>query len=291
MRKQLKVDWSRDAKKADLEPALRKFQRYLENLGFSTPTIESYLFRCKKYLEFSQTDQPTEKNFAEFRDYLQDKRLARNTMNNYGFATRKYHLMIGRPVEFNYLKPNDTIPFYFDEEDVNKIFCACGNVKHYAMLVTMFYECLRVSELCNLNDEDVDFKAMSLRIKDGKWGREALIPLNPEVARVVKEYLAIRPTIIIDNKKPLFITDYMRRWHRADVHRMFTIYKKKAGVDKVGGVHVFGRHSPASILIKNGCDIMTVKGLMRHKDITTTARYLHISDEVMRQKHSQYLKI
>jgi len=72
---------------------------------------------------------------------------------------------------------------------------------------------------------------------------------------------------------------------------MFTNYKKKAGIDKIGGVHVFGRHSPASILVKNGCDIMTVKKLMRHKDITTTSRYLHISDEDMRQKHNKYLKI
>ncbi len=291
MRKQLNVDWSREVKKADLKPALQKYQRYLEHLGFSTSTIESYLFRCKKYLEFSQTDLPSETDFARFRDYLQDKRLARNTMNNYGFATRKYHQMIGRPVEFYYLKPKDTIPFYFDEEDVNKVFCACGNIKHYAMLVTMFYECLRVSDLCNLNDEDIDFRAMSLRIEDGKWGRGASIPLNPEVAKALKDYLAVRPPMIIDNEKPLFITDYMKRWHRADVHRMFTIYKKKAGVDKKGGVHVFGRHSPASILIKNGCDIMTVKNLMRHRDIKTTARYLHIADEVIRQKHNKYLKI
>ncbi len=291
MRKQLKVDWSRDAGNAYLEPALRRYQRYLENLGFSRQTIDSYLFRCKKYLEFSKTDQPSEDDFAKFRDYLQDKRLARNTMNNYGFAMRKYHLMIGKPVEFNYLKPNDTIPFYFDEADINKIFCACGNIKHYAMLVTMFYECLRVSELCDLNDEDIDFRAMSVRIKNGKWRRDALIPLNPEVCGVLKDYLAIRPSIKVEDQHPLFITDYLRRWHRADVYRMFTNYKKKAGVDKIGGVHVFGRHSPASILVKNGCDIMTIKNLMRHKDITTTSRYLHISDEDMRQKHNKYLKI
>ncbi len=291
MRGQLKVDWSRDIKNIDLNPALKKYRRYLESLGFSSDTIESYLFRCKKYLEFAKTDQPSEEDFARFRDYLQDKKLARNTMNNYGFSTRKYHEMIGKPVGFNYLKPHDTIPFFFDETDVNKIFDACNNIKHYAMLMTMFYECLRVSELCNLNDEDLDFQGMSLRIRDGKWGREALIPLNPEVARVLRSYLSIRPLIKIDNEIPLFITDFMKRWHRADVNRMFHIYKQKAQITKPGGVHVFGRHSPASILVKNGCDIMTVKDLMRHKDITTTARYLHITDEVIREKHNKYLRI
>lgn len=191
MKNQLNIDWSRDVKGNDLEYALRKYRRNLENLGFSNQTIESYLFRCRKYLEFAETDQPSEEDFAKFRDYLQDKRLARNTMNNYGFATRKYHRMIGKPVVFHYLKPNDTIPFFFDESDVNKIFNSCCNIKHYTMLVTMFYECLRASELCNLNDEDIDMKGMTLRIRDGKWRKQALIPLSLEVARVIKDGLGL----------------------------------------------------------------------------------------------------
>lgn len=101
-----------------MKSALSKYQRYLENLGFSDQTIESYLFRCRKYLEFTQTDQPSEDDFAKFRIYLQDKHLARNTMNNYGFATRKYHQMIGKPVDFYYLKPHDTVPFFFDENEM-----------------------------------------------------------------------------------------------------------------------------------------------------------------------------
>ena len=68
-------------------------------------------------------------------------------------------------------------------------------------------------------------------------------------------------------------------------------YKKAAGVNRPGGIHVFGRHTPASILVKNGCDIMTIKEIMRHRDITTTARYLHINDEVRRTKYTQYLKL
>lgn len=291
MRQQLRVDWNRHAHGVDVDPALRRYTRYLENAGFSPATIQSHKYRVKKYLEFSKTDKPNEADFAQFRDYLLGRKLARNTLNNYGFATRRYHEMMGTVVKFNYLKPNDTIPFYFDEEDINRIFSVCGNIKHYAMLVTMFYECLRVSELCNLNDTDVDFHAMTLRIRGGKWGRDAMVPLNPEVAKVLRDYLQVRPDVRIDGVAPLFITDYLRRWHRTDVGRMFHDYKKEAGVQKTGGVHVFGRHSPATIMIKNGCDIMTVKNLMRHKDITTTARYLHINDEVMRQRHNEYLKI
>ena len=52
---------------------------------------------------------------------------------------------------------------------------------------------------------------------------------------------------------------------------------------------MFGRHSAASILIKNGCDIMTIKELLRHEDIETTVRYLHLSDQTKREKYEKYL--
>lgn len=291
MRTQLKVNWNREITRTDLEPALRRYVRYIESLGFREQTIEMYTYRVRKYLEFSKTDQPSTEDFNEFRENLHDRKLARSTLNSFGFATKRYHEMVGNPVEFTFLKPNDTIPYFFNEDDIAAIFSVCQNLKHYAMLTTMFYGCLRVSELCSLNDQDIDFEAASIRIREGKGGREAIVPLKDEVAQVLRQYLKVRPSLKIDNEQPLFITDYCRRWVRVSVYRMFKKYKKLAGVTKPGGLHVFGRHSPASLMIKNGCDIMTVKEIMRHKDITTTARYLHISDDVKRQKFEQFLRV
>ncbi len=291
MKNRLNVDWIRKTKKSDIDPALRRYKLYLLDLGFRDSTIESYVFRAGKYLEFAGTSQPTAEDHTKFREYLQTKNLARSTLNQYGFSAKKYHEMIGIPVTFNFKKPNDTIPYYFNEDDINKIFNICRNLKHYSMLITMFFCYLRASELCNLNDEDVDFEEKTLRIREGKGGRDALVPLKPELIQVLRDYLDIRPSITVNNEHPLFITDYKRRWQKEEVHKMFCKYKKLAGINKPGGLHVFGRHSPASILVKNGCDILTIKELMRHKDITTTARYLHISDQVKRQKHEKYLKL
>ena len=103
------------------------------------------------------------------------------------------------------------------------------------------------------------------------------------------DYLKKRPDYKINGMQPVFITDYFRRWNRMDVHRMFREYKDEAGVIKPGGLHVFGRHSPASIMVKNGCDILTIKEIMRHRDIKTTSRYLHLSDQTKRKKYEKYL--
>jgi site-specific recombinase XerD len=111
--------------------------------------------------------------------------------------------------------------------------------------------------------------------------------LHPECIKNLKQYLAIRPAIKIDGETPLFYTHTGKRWQRTEVSRLFGNYKKLANISKPGGLHVFGRHTPATIMLKNGCDIMTVKDLLRHKDITTTARYLH---NQLGEKHTRSSK-
>jgi integrase/recombinase XerD len=199
--------------------------------------------------------------------------------------------MIKYPMKFTYLKPNDTISYFFNEDDISRIFQVIHNLKRYAMLQVMFYGCLRASDLTGLNDEDVDFEAMSMRIRDGKGGKAAIIPLNPGIAQIIRDYLKPRSTVMVNGEQPLFITDFGHRWDRTEVHRMFKQYEKMAGIKKKGGLHVFGRHPPASLMMKNGCDIMTVKELMRHRSIETTMRYLHVSDQTTREKHEKYLTL
>lgn len=101
----------------------------------------------------------------------------------------------------------------------------------------------------------------------------------------------MRPLLKIDDHQPLFYTDYGQRWRRTEVHRMFVTYKVKAGIEKTGGVHVFARHTPATIMIAKGCDIRIVKEVLRHKDLRTTLRYAHVSDKTKREKYEQYLTI
>jgi site-specific recombinase XerD len=196
--------------------------------------------------------------------------------------------MIGDPIKFKRIAPNNQIPFYFSDEDVGKIFSVIRNLKHLAMLSTLFYACLRASELCGLNDEDLDLHSLTMRIA-GKGGREGLACINNECANVLREYLAVRPVRLVEGRQPLFYTDYGQRWGRTDLHYMFKVYKRKAGIEKRGGLHVFARHTPATLMIANGCDIRIVQEVLRHRDIRTTLRYAHVSDKTKREMYERYL--
>jgi integrase/recombinase XerD len=199
--------------------------------------------------------------------------------------------MNGDEVSFPFIKPNNHIPYYFDEEDVAKIFGACCNLKHLAMLHTLFYGCLRASELCELDDMDLDLKRLTIRVLEGKGGKEGVVYIASGCAKILKQYMDVRPLMDIGGRQPLFYTDFGLRWERKSLHRMFMSYKKLAGIEKHGGVHVFSRHSPASLMVKNGCDIVTIKELLRHSDVRTTLRYAHISDKTRREKYEQYLAL
>jgi len=159
------------------------------------------------------------------------------------------------------------------------------------MLTVLFYGALRVSELCSLNTDDIDLEALTIRVREGKGGIYSIALISPQCSDVLKSYLEMRPSLDINGKQPLFYTDYGQRWGRTDLHYMFKVYKRKAGIEKRGGLHVFARHTPATLMIANGCDIRIVQEVLRHKDIRTTLRYAHVSDKTKREMYERYLTL
>jgi integrase len=70
------------------------------------------------------------------------------------------------------------------------------------MLQTLFYGCLRASELCALNDEELDLMGQRLHIKAGKGGFDGIAYITNRCAFTLRQYLSVRPTLLIDGQKP-----------------------------------------------------------------------------------------
>jgi integrase/recombinase XerD len=270
---------------------LMRYRRYLEEKGYRESTLESYLSNIARYLEFVGTDKPTHKNIDEFKEaFLFSRHLSWSSINNYYCTIMQYHKMLGDEMKISLLRANEHLPLYFDEDDVNRIFMACHNLKHYAMLQTLFFGCLRASELCHLEDRDLDLKNYTIRVREGKGGKDGIALISEECACTLKQYLEVRPPAE-GKHQPLFYTDFNRAWERTSVNRMFSIYKRKAGVDKPGGSHVFSRHTTATLMISRGVPLNIVQKLLRHSDIRTTLRYAHVSEKVAREWYSKCLTL
>jgi len=89
----------------------------------------------------------------------------------------------------------------------------------------------------------------------------------------------------------LIFTDYGDRFNRKEIYRLVIYYKEKAVIKKPGGAHVLFRHSPASLMVQNGCDLLTIQQVMRHNHIQTTMRYLHLADDTKRYNYDRFLKL
>ena len=189
------------------------------------------------------------------------------------------------------MKRNDELPFYFDQDEVLRIFEACHNLKHLAMLQTLFYGCLRASELCNLDDRDLDLKSLTIHVREGKGGKDGMVYISEECARTLKQYLKLdrngRSTTTILFSTPTSARDGIGVMSAG----CFIATRRKPGSRKLAESHVFARHTAASILVANGCDLRHVKELLRHKDIRTTLRYAHVGEKTLREKYDRCLTL
>lgn len=288
----LKIDWhTKEAKHLNKDIVLERFSRYLTSSGFHDSTIELYLSRLNAFFEFADSEEPSIETANEYRDVLIDRGVSKSHINNTCFAIKRFYRLNNIDWDFMILREDERVPYYFDETDVLAIFSACTNIKHLAILQTLFYGCLRSSELCRLEDKDLDLKAKTIRLRHTKNGHDSVTMINGDCAETLRRYLRVRPQQEIEGKFPLFYTDHLHLWSHEDIHRMFMDYKRKAGVKKPGAVHVFSRHTTATMMIAKGADIRIVQEILRHRDIRTTLRYAHVSDKTKRERYETCLKL
>jgi integrase/recombinase XerD len=200
--------------------------------------------------------------------------------------------MVGEEWKAPILPVHNAIPHFFTKEEVHRIFEAASyNLKHLAMFQTLFYGCLRATELCMLEDRDLDIRNLTVHVRHGKGDKEGICCISPQCASTLGRYLEIRPPMLIDGRQYLFYTDRGNPWNRIELYHLFIHIKKRAGVDRPGALHVFGRHTPATLMIAQGSDIRIVQIIMRHSDIKTTIRYAHVSDTTKRMMYDKFLNI
>lgn len=287
----MKPNWSIRKTEDGIEQAVERYARYLENKGLRPTTIETYSVNLRLYLRFTGTDRPSENDIKAFREDLFDRQVSRSTHNNYKFCITEYHKMLGETIDIPFLPRDERLPYFFSEDEVNRIFSNINNLKHLCMFQVLFYGCLRASELCNLDDDDLDLNNLTIRVQEGKGGREGYVFITDECSRYLKQYLSIRSPFMIEGRQPLFYTDFGKRYNRDSLYRIFCYCKERAGIEKKGGPHVFGRHSSATMMTAKGVPLNVVQALLRHKDVRSTLRYAHVNNAIARQWYNRTMRL
>ncbi|MDH4126837.1 MAG: site-specific tyrosine recombinase XerD [Gammaproteobacteria bacterium] len=156
------------------------------------------------------------------------------------------------------------------------------------MLELLYATGLRVSELINLKQSQVNFNQGVIRIV-GKGDRERLIPLGEEAQRWLRDFIdGPRMEILLERQTDyLFPTRRGDRMTRQAFWHIIKRYAEKAGVRKKMSPHSL-RHAFATHLLNRGADLRVVQLLLGHSDLSTTQIYTHVARERLKELHAQH---
>ncbi len=157
-----------------------------------------------------------------------------------------------------------------------------------AMLELLYATGLRVSELINLKQSQINFNQGVLRII-GKGDRERLIPLTDEAQRWIRDFIdGPRMEILLERQTDyLFPTRRGDRMTRQAFWHIIKRYAEKAGVRKKMSPHSL-RHAFATHLLNRGADLRVVQLLLGHSDLSTTQIYTHVARERLKELHGEH---
>ncbi|MBU7028289.1 MAG: tyrosine-type recombinase/integrase [Theionarchaea archaeon] len=263
-----------------LEDILEDFSVYLRvEKRISEGVTKNYCYSIGKFLKWVDTPNPEKKDAVKYYDLLlKDRKPA--TIRNILAALKHYYEFIGK--DFDLKPPKERVKQidYLTVMEAKSLLYKIGNVRDYAMVLVMLYGGLRVSEVCNLDREDVDFEEFTISVKNTKNRRDRTVMVTEKCIKAIERYLETR----IDTEKSLFVSR-RGRISRMQVHRIVKKYALMADLRtyKDNGViksrvspHTL-RHTAATNLIANDCDVVVVQQHLGHRNIQSTMKYVHVA--------------
>lgn len=148
----------------------------------------------------------------------------------------------------------------------------------------LLYGCaLRVSELCSLNIGQIDLQNESIRVL-GKGSKTRIVPIGSKSISILKDYL-----VSLNDKNynsPLFVDEEGKRVNRFYVYRLVKKYISDVSDIEKKSPHIL-RHSAATHMLDNEADIMAVKEILGHENLSTTQIYTHVSIERLKRSYKK----
>lgn len=146
----------------------------------------------------------------------------------------------------------------------------------------LLYGCaLRVSEVCSLNIGDIDFSRRTLRIF-GKGSKTRIVPIGDLSMNIIKQYVKSFDTLIAS--EALFKTRTGKRIYPRIIYNYVHNYLSDVTDINKKSPHIL-RHSAATHMLDSGADLLAVKELLGHKNLSTTQIYTHVSIERLKKTY------
>jgi len=251
----------------------------LRELRYSTNTIDSYTFMFKEFINYypdKELGDITEEEIVGYLQYLVTERKISTSYQNQAINAIKFYyerVLGGRRKVYLIERPREEkfLPEVLSQEEVTALLNAIDNLKHKAVLMTIYSGGLRISELINLKIKDIDSNRMQIRIEQGKGKKDRYTLLGQKTLEVLRSYVKqYQP------REWLFEGVNYGPFSETSIKKALKTALERTKITKHVTPHTL-RHSFATHLLESGTDLRYIQSLLGHQSTKTTEIYTHIT--------------
>jgi site-specific recombinase XerD len=275
-----------------MEQYISQISKECDLLGLSDNTKKAYAGTFRQFAKFYEGKNPEELGVKEIKEYLShlssEKKLEGRSVNRVAAGLKFYYFRVlekdWKPSLIPRMKQNKTIPTILSRAEVARMIRAPRNIKHRAIVMTLYSTGMRMSELRNLTAADIDSKRMVINIRQGKGAKDRQAILSPVLLDMLRQYWKENKD---DKSKYLFAIPSKgmgksrgvagKRLSHTAVGYVVDQAARLACVKKNVTPHTL-RHSFAVHLVEDGVHLRHIQYLLGHSDVRMTIRYTYIAD-------------
>ena len=218
----------------------------------------------------------------------------RPIMRFYAWAVRNCHVGANPAADIDLPRLGQALPELLTRDDLTAVFAACDlstalGVRDRAFMELLYATGLRRMEALNVEIEHLDLVRGLVQVIGGKGRKDRYVPTGQRALGWIVRYLTdVRPQWCRDGlNRRIFLNTCGQPISGTAIGLRVQRFIAKAGITKRGACHLF-RHSFATHLLENGCDLRLIGSMLGHKDLSSTAIYTHTAVTALLQAHAAF---
>ncbi len=271
----------------EISPLRRRMTEDMTVRNLSPATQRSYISAVSKFSRFfgRSPDQLSLEDVRTFQVHLVAKGISWPGLNQIVCALRFFYGVTLRrdeiPERISYARQPRKLPEVLSAGEVVRFLEAVPSLRTRVALTTAYAAGLRASEAVSLKVANIDSGRMVIRVQQGKGGKDRYVMLSAQLLGILRTYWRLaRPKDWLfpgrDPTNPIEVNV---------LHAACRSACAASGLTKRVTVHTL-RHSFATHLLESGTDIRIIQVLLGHSNLSSTARYTHVSSGLIRQTDS-----
>lgn len=284
---------------------IKKIEDFLKYLtaerNYSQNTVKAYqtdLYIFADFLKTNETDiiKCTRNDIRAFLAMLYNNGINKNSIIRKLAVIKSFYkfLIIDSTIKTSPAtalispKKNKRIPVFLTLSEITKLIELPDLSYRDKAIIELFYSTgVRIEELVSRNLKDIDLLYGNLKVF-GKGAKERNIPVGDKCLFAIKNYIDERRAQGLDTSinSPLFLNKYGKRLTSRGARKILHSLFIEAGCKQKVSPHTL-RHTFATHLLDNGCDIRSVQKMLGHENLSTTQIYTHVTLETLRKVYDK----